>query len=106
MRKFTLLLLFTILLTGCAGQTDPVETVADSAHQTIASIRESLPAECKTKAIEQQLNTADSTVDAVVSTCDMQKEALTQEKIRWQWSFIGLLIVVCAYIIKRLSARW
>lgn len=105
MRKF-ISLLVVILLSGCARDANPVETATTNAHNTIAGIRESLPTECKTKAIVQQLATADSAVDVVYSTCEIQKESITQEKIRWKWSFFGLLIVVGAYIAKRLTARW
>ena len=94
-----------ILCAGCAKKPDPIDTIATSAHQQIAAIRESLTPECRTAANQKQLDAADATVDAVVAACDTQKEAINQEKLRYKWGFFGLLAVIGLAILAKLK-RW
>ena len=80
---------------------DSVETATEAAHQQIIAIKESLPKECQTKAIEEQLKAHDATVDSIRANCETQKAQITSEKIRWKWSFLALSFLVLAYICKR-----
>lgn len=89
-------------LVGCAKKPDATDVAGNTAHDTITVIGETLPAQCKTSAIKKELETAHSAVDTVISTCNTQKELLAEEKARWKWSFIGLVIIIGAYIAKRI----
>lgn len=104
--RFTNLLILTVLLSGCVKEQTATETIADSAKEQVLAIYNGLPKECQTDFNKKQTATAQKAIDAIVQSCNDQKEVITQEKIRWKWSFIGLLIVICAYIIKRLSIKW
>lgn len=103
---FTKLLIIALLLSGCVKEQTTTETIADSAKEQVMAIYNGLPKECQTDFNKKQTATAQKAIDAIVQSCNDQKEVITQEKIRWKWSFFGLLIVVGAYIAKRLTARW
>ena len=91
-----------IILSGCVKNTDPVDTIANTAHQQIVAIRESLPPECKTSAIDEQLKAHDGTVESMKAMCDTQKTALNAEKLRWKWSFFTLLAAIGLYIARKI----
>ena len=93
--------LLILFLFGCAKHTDPIDTIADAAHQQIVAIKESLPKECQTKAIDEQLKAHDTTVESIVSNCNTQKEALNAEKLRWKWAFLATVIMIAAYIARK-----
>lgn len=98
---FTILLV-VLLLCGCAKKADPVDTITDTAHQQIVAIRESLPPECKTAAIDEQLKAHDGTVDSIKAMCDTQKAALNSEKLRWQWAFFALVGGIGLYFARKI----
>lgn len=95
------ILILILFLAGCVKQPDAVETAANAAHQQIVAIKESLPKECQTKAIEEQLKAHDSTVETIKTNCDIQKAQITSEKLRWKWSFFALTIIIAAYIARK-----
>lgn len=97
-----LLVVLVFMLCGCVKQSDSVETATEAAHQQIVAIKESLPKECQTKAIEKQLKAHDATVETIKTNCDTQKAQITSEKIRWKWSFLALSFLVLAYIAKKI----
>lgn len=97
-----ILLILVLLMCGCVKQPDSVETATEAAHQQIVAIKESLPKECQTKAIEEQLKAHDATVDSIRENCETQKAQITSEKTKWKWSFFALAFLVLAYISKRI----
>lgn len=101
MIRFTFLLILTISLSGCASKPSSVSTIADTAHQQVASVHESLPAGCKTEAIKQQLRAIDSTIQAMEMTCMSEVEKVGQEKIRWKYAFFALALIVLAHIARK-----
>ena len=96
-----IVIVWMFLLTGCAKKQDSVGVAANAAHQQITATQKSLPKECQTEAIDEQFKAQHASVDTIVSNCEMQKEKITAEKIRWQWSFFGLAIIVLAYIARK-----
>ena len=98
---YVLILLLICCLFGCAKQQDPVDTAANVAHQQIQVIRDSLPTECQTKAIQTELDAADRSVDSVVETCETQKKVLSEEKLRWKWAFLATVVMIAAYIARK-----
>lgn len=96
------ILILILFLAGCVKQPDAVETATNAAHQQIVAIKESLPKECQTKAIDEQLKAHDATVETIKTNCDIQKAQITSEKIRWKWSFLALSFLVLAYIAKKI----
>lgn len=98
---FTILLLFTFLLTGCVRQPDAVQGAANAAHQQVIAIKDSLPKECISKANEEQLKALDETIDTIVTNCEAQKDKITAEKLKWMYSFFALLVIVLAHVLRK-----
>ena len=99
MRKFTFLLILTVLLNGCA-KSSSTDVVGDAAKESINAIVENKP-ECKSVGVA-----CNKQIDAVISSCNGEKSVITEQKVRWKYSFFALLMVMVVYIVKRLSARW
>lgn len=98
---WTIIVLLICIMTGCAKENNAVNDAATTAHETISTIKQSLPKECQTKAIDQQLKTADASVDAIVSACELQKEEINQERQKWKWAFFALTMIVAFHIGRK-----
>lgn len=83
-------------LFGCAKQTTPTETVASSAKESITALVAAKP-ECKDVG-----NVCNSQIESIVASCDLEVSNINKDLIKWKWSFWGLLIVVAAYLIKKI----
>lgn len=103
--KLILMWLFIIFMLccifGCAKTAPASETIADSAQESLNAISNTLTPECKTKAIESQINAVQTAIKATVSACESEKEIITQEKLRWEWSFFALSIIIALYIARK-----
>ena len=55
MKRFTFLLILTLLLNGCAKQT-PTENLVDTANQTIDTMYNAVPKECRTDTLTNTRN--------------------------------------------------
>ena len=95
------ILLLLCCLCGCARNAPSSEHIANSATESLNAIEQTLTPECKTKAIESEINAAKSAIKATVSACESEKNVITQEKLRWKWSFIALAVLVLAYIARK-----
>lgn len=94
-------LLIVLAVAGCAKQVDPVDNVAQTAHQQLNAIQQSLPKECQTKAINEQIKAEHGTIDSIKSTCELQKQQINSEKLRWKWLFIALSVIIAAHIARK-----
>ena len=90
-----------LILCGCTVNQPASETIANSAQESLNAISTTLTPECKTKAIESQINAAQTAIKATISACESEKEIINQEKIRWKWAFIMLSIMILAYIGRK-----
>ena len=93
---WTLILFMIVCLFGCAKQTTPTETVANSAKESITALVAAKP-ECKDVG-----NVCNSQIESIVASCDLEVSSINKDLIKWKWSFWGLLIVVAAYLIKKI----
>lgn len=101
MKHFTILAILTVLLSGCAREKPTYETVADNAVDIVTAIEQGLPAECQTEANKLLFNVGRKEIANVKNACDERVDKITEEKLRWQWAFWGLLAVIGVYIAKR-----
>lgn len=102
--KIVLAVVITLLilcLFGCTKTTPASETIANSAQESINALEQTIKPECKTKAIESQITAAKTAIQATLSACDSEKEIITQEKLRWKWAFLATVIIIAAYIAKK-----
>lgn len=99
---WALIVCLLLLLFGCAKNTDSLDVIGNSAHQQIVAIKESLPKECQTKAIDEQLKAHDATVDSIIANCNTQKQVLDEERIRWKWSFLATVLIIAVYFARKI----
>lgn len=97
-----LFFLLAVLLVGCSRHAPVSETIADNAINATTALEQGLKADCKTAAITTQITVIKTQIKAVSSACQAEKDQITQEKLRWQWSFWLLAAAVLAYVAKRI----
>lgn len=92
MKRFAFLLILTVLLTGCAKQT-PTENLVDTANQTIDTMYNAVPKECRTDTLTNLRDTSKKQIRAIDDTCTLQKNEL-RAKIRERNWIIGSLVLL------------
>ena len=97
---FTILLILTVL-TSCAKQPVASETIADSAISAATAIEQALPKECATQAIKTQITALKTQIKAITAASESEKQVIEQEKIRWKWAFLSLVMAVALFIAKK-----
>ena len=99
---YVVLALLVLSLIACSSTTPVSETIADNAVNTVVAVEKTLSDECKTEAVKTQLTVVKSEIRSITSACQAEKDVITQEKLRWKWSFWGLVLVIAAYIAKKI----
>lgn len=97
MRIFAVLM--CLLLVGCKT-TNPVETIADGAKETISDIYQSLPKECQSKQTKVAFDGAMKQVESVKANCTSQMEIL-EEKIKQRNLLIAFLSLLVIFLFAR-----
>ena len=101
MKQFTILAILSVLLVGCAKTKPITETIAENAINATTVLEKTLADTCKTEPITTQIAVIKSEIRAMKSACDIEKDQITQEKLKWQWSFWALAVVVGAYLARK-----
>jgi len=101
MKQFTILAILSVLLVGCAKTKPITETIAENAINATTALEKTLADTCKTEPITTQIAVIKSEIRAMKSACDIEKDQITQEKLKWQWSFWALAVVVGVYLAKK-----
>ena len=92
--------LLLLILSSCGTPTTS-HNIADGATNSANALEQSLSKDCATSAIKTQITAIKTQIKAIVSACDTEKQVINQEKIRWKWSFLGLLIVVSMFVLRK-----
>lgn len=95
------ILLLLCCLYGCTRSTPSSEHIAASATESLNAISATLTPECKTKAVESEIIAAQSAIKATIAACNSEKDVISQEKIRWKWSFFALAIIILVYVARK-----
>ena len=106
MKHFTILLILTVLISGCAKQS-PTENLVDVANQTIDTMYNTVPVECRTDTLTNLRDTSKKQVRAIDDACTLQKNEL-RAKIRernWVIASLVLLILLSAGVNMFLRPR-
>lgn len=99
---YVILALLVLSLVACSSTPPVSETIADNAVNTVVAVGKSLSAECKTEAVTTQLTVVKSEIRSITSACQAEKDVITQEKLRWKWSFWALVLVIAAYVARKI----
>lgn len=98
---WALIICLILLLFGCAKNISASENIANSAQESLNALEQTIKPECKTKAIESQITAIKSSVNAIVASCESEKDVIDQQRIRWMWSFIALAVIVLVNILRK-----
>ena len=105
MKHFVILLFYIILLGGCVKQPLPSESIAESAITSTNALEQTLSDGCITDSVKTQIKAIKTQIKAITVASKNEKKAIEQEKIRWKWAFLGLLMVVMAFVARKLFER-
>lgn len=93
--------LLVLLLASCSKEVPGSQQAAENAINTVTAIQESLPKECQTSSNQLLFKVAQSEIREVKTHCDNEKAKIEREKIKWKVGTFALLIVIIAYIVKK-----
>lgn len=101
MKHFTILLVFTLLLSGCKTQTAS-EAVTESAINTATALEQSLPPECKTEPIITQIWAIKTQIKAIENTCKVQTDNMRLQRNNYMWAFFAMIAVCAIYFLRKM----
>jgi len=101
MKRFTILLISTLLLSGCVKETPPSHEMTNNAIDTVTAIQQSLPEECKTDSNQLMFKVAQREIRGIEKQCDIEKAKIERETLRWKLITFAMGLVIIAYIVKR-----
>lgn len=97
--RFTILLILTVLISGCAKTAG--ESIADAAHQQLNALEQSIKPECMTAATAEQIKALHGTINSQLSNCESEMKRITADKIKWETIAIMLMIIMGVYTGSR-----
>lgn len=99
MRCFGLFFLCFILC-SCGGQSTSGE-LANLATNSVIALEKTLPTECATDGIKAQITAIKTQITAIDQACEIEKDQIRHDKVKWQTAFWGLLAIVAFFGIKK-----
>jgi len=90
-----------LALAGCAKTAPVSETITENAITATTALEQTLTEECKTDAIKTQLTVVKTQIRAINNACVAEKQAITQEKRKWQMGFWALLALIGLYVARK-----
>lgn len=91
-----------LVLSACAKNPPVSETIANNAINATTALEQSLSADCKTDAIITQITVVKTQIRAITNACEKEKDTITSEKVRWMWSFWGLVGLIGLYVARKI----
>lgn len=94
------LLLALCILSSCGTSTTNHDAIG-VVHNSVNTLEQSLPKECKTKVIQSQIDGLHQQLKVAESSCN---DAIRQEKsntIKWKTAFFGLLLVIGVWAARK-----
>lgn len=95
MKRFMFLFVLAILISGCAKEKPASHQVGDAAKESIQTIVAAKP-ECQDVG-----RVCESQIDSIIASCDLESQKITQEKLKYQWGFYGILVVIGLFFAKK-----
>ena len=99
--RFALLLIFTLLLNGCARST-PIDVAVENAQNSVVALEKSLTADCKTEGTNAQLRAIKSSISEIKEQCMARQQLLEEQKTKWQILFLGAVGIIVLLLWKKI----
>lgn len=91
MKRFTILLTVTLLLTGCAKSAS--ETATETSLSQVNAIEQQIKKECPAVKIDEQMNALRDSIKTQLATCETEKRVLEERNNTLLVILIGILVV-------------
>lgn len=101
MKHFTILLISTLLLSGCKTQTAS-EAVTESAINTATALEQSLTPECKTEPIIAQIQAIKIQIQAIENTCKVEVDNMRLQRNKYMWAFFAMIAVFAIWLLRKM----
>lgn len=96
MKHFTILLIFTVLLSGC-WRKSPVEQSFEGVQQAVVAIKESLPVECQTEIVLAKINDVESKRQVAQSVCEQKIKSV---EIKYERALFALILIISVFVLR------
>ena len=92
MKQFAILLILTVLLSGCWNNAS--ETAANASLSQVDALEQEIKKDCPTVNYDKKMSALRDSIKTQLATCEAQKATL-QEKNNTLWAvLIGLIVVI------------
>ena len=98
--RFAILLIVTVLLSGCFRST-PIDTAVENAQNSVVALEKSLTADCKTESTNAQLRAIKSSISEIKENCIAQQKILEEQKTKWQILFLGAVGIIVLLLWRK-----
>lgn len=98
--KWSILLLFCCILCSCGTGYENPETIG-AVNASVDALEQSLPKECKTKAINSQFAAIRKETVAIERDCKVAIDKANSDKVKWKTAFFGLLLAIGVFVLKK-----
>ena len=100
MKHFTILLISTFLLSGCAKD-NPTQAIIDNANTALTEIKETLPPECQTKEVFAKIDKVQAIINIAPETCELMVDRVRVQRDRYAMAFFAMLAVGMLSLFRR-----
>ena len=100
MKHFAILLVFTLLLSGCAKD-NPTQAIIDNANTALTEIKETLPPECQTKEVFAKIDKVQAIIKTAPETCELMVDKVRMQRDRYAMAFFVMLAVSALFLTRR-----
>ena len=104
MKPFYIFAILTILLNGCA-KTSQNENLVDSANQTVDTLYEAIPKECRNETVKNLRENAKKQIVAIDDACTLQKDVLRARIRERNVIIFSLCLLILAYVGGKVFLR-
>ena len=99
MKRFTILLVFTVLLGACAKTAS--ESAADAALVQVDVVEQAIKKECPQAKIDKDMDALRADIKSQLRACEAEQAKTQADKVKWQMAFFTLLVAVGTIFWRR-----
>lgn len=95
-------MLFCLSFTLCScGTVSGTHEAIDAVNTSVVALQESLPKQCKTVAINKQIEAIQKELVVAENKCNDEVSKVKADKVKWMTAFWGLLFVICMFLLRK-----
>lgn len=103
MKHFTILLVLTVLLNGCAKT--PIETATDASLGQVDALEQQIKKDCPTVNYDKQMSALRDSIKTQLATCEAKMGELKERNNTLLAILIGLIAVIIAFNWAKIKTK-